>query len=104
MHPALKVVIMFVIGCVVTLAGLYTASLVKGTEFVVDWLNVIEGGVVIAVLDFIFPAARRKQNRENLKDKFKKYLRNFLIKEISTRESIRDCIVRHVNLFGLRVN
>ena len=72
LHPVVRAVIMFVVGAALTLAVLWLVSLIKQTEFTIDWLNIVEGGAVVAVLDFIFPAAKRKQNREELKDKFKK--------------------------------
>lgn len=68
MNPILKGIIMFVIGCIVFFAVDWLASVIKQTEFTVSWINIIGGGILIAVLDYFFPAEKRKANREKRKD------------------------------------
>ena len=72
MNKFVKAVIMFVIGCVVMLAATCLVSLVKGTEFQINWIYILGMGLLIAVLDAVFPAEQRKKNRENLKNSFKR--------------------------------
>ena len=40
--------------------------------FEIDWLYIIGMGIVIALLDLLIPAEKRKANREKLKNSFKK--------------------------------
>ena len=47
-------------------------SLTKGTPLVIDWLYIIGMGLLIAVLEMVYPAGQRRQNRENVKNAFKK--------------------------------
>ena len=72
MNKFVKAIIMFVIGCVVMLAATWLVSLVKGTEFQINWIYFLGMGLLIAVLDAVFPAEQRKKNRENLKNSFKR--------------------------------
>ncbi len=72
MNPVVKALVMFVIGCIVMLAVEWLAALIKGTTFEINWLYIIGMGAVIALLDAVFPAEKRKQNRENLKNSFKR--------------------------------
>ena len=72
LHPAVKFVIMFVIGVIVMIAAQWFAAFVKHKPFTFDWLYIIGMGVLIAVLDLMFPSEKRKENRENLKKRFKK--------------------------------
>ncbi len=72
MNKFLKALIMFVIGCALMLAATWIASQVKGTAFQINWVYIISMGLLIAVLDAIFPAEQRKKNREKLKDSFKR--------------------------------
>ena len=69
MHPVVKAVIMFILGCVLMLAVTWLTAMIKNEEFVVNWLYIIGMGAVIVILDFVFPASTRRQNRKNLKDK-----------------------------------
>ena len=45
-------------------------SLTKGTPLVIDWLYIIGMGLLIAVLEMVYPAGQRRQNRENVKNAF----------------------------------
>ena len=71
MNKFVKAIIMFVIGCAVMLAATWIVSKVKGTAFQINWGYIIGMGLLISVLDAIFPAEQRKKNREKLKDSFK---------------------------------
>ncbi len=71
MNPIVKAVVMFVIGFVLVMAAEWVVSLIKHTDFLFNWLHFAGGGALVAILDFIFPAAKRKENRDNLKNKFK---------------------------------
>jgi len=71
MNKFTKAVIMFVIGCAAMAAVTWLASVIKGTEFRINWLYITGMGVIIAVLDLVTPAEQRKKNREKLKDSFK---------------------------------
>lgn len=62
---------MFVIGFVLILAVEWLVSVIKNTEFVFNWLHFVGCGALVAILDLIFPAEKRKENRGNLKNKFK---------------------------------
>jgi 4-hydroxybenzoate polyprenyltransferase len=72
LNPVVKFLVMFVIGCIVMFAAEWIASLVKGIPFTVNWMYIIGSGVLIAILDIIYPAEVRKQNRENAKKAFRK--------------------------------
>ena len=72
LNPVVKAILMFVLGCALMLLVTWLVSLIKKTEFEIDWLYILGTGALIAILDAVFPAAKRKQNRENLKDKFTK--------------------------------
>lgn len=71
-HPVVKFIIMFVIGCAAMLAAEWLAATVKGNPFTVNWIYIIGMGLLIAVLDKVFPAETRKKNRENLKNSFRR--------------------------------
>jgi hypothetical protein len=53
-------------------AAEWIASLVKGIPFTINWMYIIGSGVLITILDIIYPAEVRKQNRENAKKAFRK--------------------------------
>ena len=72
MNPVVKFILLFVIGCIVMIAAQWLAAVLKGREVRIDWLYNIGMGLFIAILDKIIPASKRKQNRENLKNKFTK--------------------------------
>ena len=72
MNPVVKLLVMFVVGCVLILAVEWLSAMIKGRTFEINWFYIILGGALIAVLDKIFPAEQRKKNRENLKNSFKK--------------------------------
>ena len=72
MNPVVKFILLFVIGCIVMIAAQWLAAVLKGREVRIDWLYNIGMGLFNAILDKIFPASKRKQNRENLKNKFTK--------------------------------
>ena len=72
LHPALKFIIMFVIGSAAMLGAQWLAAFLRHRAFKIDWLYILGMGVVIAVLDLVFPASKRKENRDKLKDSFKK--------------------------------
>lgn len=63
---------MFVIGCVVMTAARWLVSVIKGTPFEFNWIYIIGMGLIIAVLDLAIPAEKRKENRQKLKDSFKR--------------------------------
>ena len=69
MNPVVKRILYFVFGCLAMLAAEWGAAMIKGRTFEVNWLYIIGMGALIAVLDYIYPASVRKQNRKNLKDK-----------------------------------
>ena len=72
MNPVVKILVTFVGGCVLMIAVQWVVSLIKGNPFVINWPYIIGMGVLIVVLDRIFPAETRMKNRENLKNSFKK--------------------------------
>ena len=72
MSPLLRGLIMFVIGSILLLLVYWLVPVIKHTEVELNWIKIIGGGILIAVLDLIFPSEKRKQNRENLKNSFKK--------------------------------
>ena len=72
LHPALKFIIMFVIGSAAMLGAQWLAAFLRHRDFKIDWLYILGMGVVIAVLDLVIPASKRKENRDKLKDSFKK--------------------------------
>ena len=72
MNPVVKILVTFVGGCALMIAVQWMVSLIKGHPFVINWPYIIGMGVLIVVLDRIFPAETRKKNRENLKNSFKK--------------------------------
>ena len=70
--PAGRAVVLFVIGCLLVLAAELVTMLIRQGAYAIDWLHVLEGGVLVTVLSFIFPSEKRKKNREKRKDSFKK--------------------------------
>ena len=54
------------------LAAQWIADFLKHRPFDIDWIYIIGMGIVIALLDYFIPASKRKENRENLKNRFKK--------------------------------
>ena len=72
LNPVVKAILMFVLGCALMLLVTWLVSLIKKTEFEIDWLYIIGMGIVIALLDLLIPAEKRKANREKLKNSFKK--------------------------------
>ena len=66
MNPILRAVLMFVLGTIALLAVYYIVPAIKHTEVELNWFKIVGGGVLIAVLDFIFPSDVRKKNRENI--------------------------------------
>ena len=71
-NPIVKFIGMFVVGCAAVAAVEWIVSLVKGTPYVFDWVSTVGLGLLIAVLDRIFPAEKRRENRQKLKDSFKR--------------------------------
>ena len=72
-ESGLKFIIMFVIGAAAMLAAQWLADFLKHRPFDIDWIYIIGMGIVIALLDYFIPASKRKENRENLKNSFKKH-------------------------------
>ena len=66
-----KAAIRFVIGCVLMLAAEWIVTLIKGGDSRINWISTICTGLLVAVLDTIFPIEQR-QNREKLKNLFKR--------------------------------
>ena len=63
---------MFVIGFVAMIAAQWLGSLIKGNPFEIDWIYNIGMGLFIAAMGLIVPAKKRKENREKLKNSFKR--------------------------------
>ena len=72
LHPALKFIIMFVLGAAAMIAAQWLASYLRGRVFEIDWIYIIGMGILVALLDLAIPASKRKENRERLKNSFKK--------------------------------
>ena len=72
MNPLLRGVIMFVTGSILLLLVYWLVPVIKNTEVELNWIKIIGGGILIAVLDLIFPSGQRRKNREDLKNSFKK--------------------------------
>ena len=70
-NPILRVLITFVLGCAVLLLVYWLVPVIMHNEVVINWYKIIGGGVLIAILDLVFPSDKRRQNRENFKYKFK---------------------------------
>ncbi len=70
--PALKFIIMFVLGAAAMIAAQWLASYLRGRVFEIDWIYIIGMGILVALLDLAIPASKRKENRERLKNSFKK--------------------------------
>ncbi|MBE5806968.1 MAG: hypothetical protein E7317_01335 [Clostridiales bacterium] len=72
MNPLLKAAIMFVIGCIVMIASQWAISLAKETAFEINWPYTLGLGAFIAIADLIVPADKRRQNRMNRKNMFRR--------------------------------
>ncbi len=71
-NPVVKGIGMFVSGFAAMTGVQWVVSLIKGTPFEFNWIYNIGMGLIIAVLDLAIPAEKRKENRQKLKDAFKK--------------------------------
>ena len=54
------------------IAAQWLASYLRGRVFEIDWIYIIGMGILVALLDLAIPASKRKENRERLKNSFKK--------------------------------
>ena len=72
LHPVLQFIIMFVIGSAAMLGAQWLAAVLRQRPFEINWIYSLGMGVLVAVLELAIPASKRKENRDKLKNSFKK--------------------------------